>query len=87
MQTSVQRATRRAFLEAESIIVFGGTRARIIVASTDFQIVFRQVVGRGDAALAAFARATGYEALTMERRLYNLLINTLSQLQVPIRRV
>jgi hypothetical protein len=43
--------------------------------------------GRGDAALAAFSKATGHEAVTMERRLYNFLTMTRKELGIQIRRL
>jgi hypothetical protein len=85
-----QRAARRAFLAAENIRVFGGPRAGTLASSPAFRDTFLQVAaqqGRGDAALAAFARLTGFEAVTMERRLYNFLTQSLPQLGVPIRRI
>lgn len=47
----------------------------------------KNIHGRGDAALIAFAKSTGYEAVTMERRLYNFVTNTLQDAAVPIRRL
>ena len=89
--TAAQAAARRAFLAQEGVQVFGGPRAGQLAQTAEFQQVFQTVLnagqGRGDAALAAFARVTGFEAVTMERRLTNLLTNTLAQLGVPIRRV
>jgi hypothetical protein len=50
--------------------------------------VFQAVVvdhGRADAALAAFAKATGFEAVTLEQRLTNFLTHTHQRLGVPLR--
>ena len=89
--TRAQAAARRAFLARESIQVFGGPQAGRLAQTAEFQRIFHAVLaagqGRGDAALAAFAKGTGFEAVTMERRLSNLLIYTLGKLGVPIRRV
>ena len=41
----------------------------------------------GDAMLAGYAKATGLEAVTIVRRLFNFLTETLAKLAVPIRRV
>jgi hypothetical protein len=88
--TSAQRTARRAFLDAQNIRVFGGPQAGVLASSSEFQDTFLQVAaqqGRDDAALAAFARVTGFEAVTMDRRLYNFLTQTAPQLGVPIRRI
>lgn len=61
-------AARRAFLETEGVQLFGGPQAGQIAGTAPFQQTFGAVVGaqgRADAALAGFARATGYEAVTM----------------------
>jgi len=88
---TVQAAARRAFLRREGIQIFGGQKAKQLAQSTIFQKVFQKVLaaghGRGDAALAAFARATGYSAVTMEKRIFNFLTQTLRQLNVPIQRI
>ena len=44
-------------------------------------------MGRGDGALVAFARQTGFKAATMERRLSNWIIFTLKDPKIPIRRL
>lgn len=89
--TPAQAAARRAFLAREGIQLFGGPQAGQLAKTAKFQQVFQAVLragqGRGDASLAAFAKVTGFEAVTMERRLTNLLNNTLGQLGVTIRRV
>jgi hypothetical protein len=90
VSTRRQRRARRAFLASEGIGHFGGPIAGQIARSVPFQDVFTTVNathGRSDAALAAFAKATGLEAVTSERRLFNFLTQTLRQLGVPIRRV
>jgi hypothetical protein len=90
VSTSAQRSVRRMFLHTEGIRLFSGPRAGTIARSPIFQQVFQAVVkphGRGDAALVAFAKTTGYTAVTMDRRLYRFLTHTVPQLQVPIRRV
>ena len=64
VSSSPQRKARRAFLFREGIELFGGPRAGAIARSAEFQQVFLQIStakGRGDAALAAFAKATGNE--------------------------
>jgi hypothetical protein len=83
-------SARGNFLSTEGIQVFGGPRAGQIASTTSFQETFAAVVnsqGRGDAALAAFAKATGYEAVTMERRLFNFITLTLKDSTIPIRRI
>jgi hypothetical protein len=90
VSSSAQRNARIAFLKNEGIKVFSGEQAGNIAATKGFQQIFQKVVpiqGRGDAALSAFAEATGYEAVTMEKRLFNLFDKTWPQLGVPIRRV
>ena len=90
VSTSIQRKARRAFLENEGIALFSGPQAGQIALSIPFQEVFTRLLavqGRGDAALVAFAKSTGFFAVTSERRLFNFLTHTLSQLGVPIRRV
>jgi hypothetical protein len=86
-----QLATRRALLQAEGIQVYGGSSAAQAAAGSNFQNVFRATTagqhGRADAALGAFARETGFEAVTMERRITNFFNLTRPDLQVPIRRV
>ena len=85
-----QREARKGFLRAERIEVFSGPRAGQAAQSPVFQLVFHQVAGqhgRADAALAAFARVTSYQAITMERRLFHFLTLTRPDLQVPIRRI
>ena len=90
VNTASQRRSLKAFLKNENIEVFNGKQAQSIASSSDFQNVFKTVAkdqGRGDAALSAFAKATGYEAVTMERRLSNYLIYSRPKLGVPIRRL
>jgi RHS repeat-associated protein len=90
VSSSTQRNARAAFLQNEGIDVFGGKQAGNIAGTAEFQQIFQKVEpiqGRGDAALGAFAKATGYEAVTMEKRLYNLFTHTWPKLEVPIRRV
>jgi hypothetical protein len=70
--------------------LYDGPRAQNAAATADFKRVFGVVAkaqGPGDAALAAFAKATKYEAVTLESRLYNFLTQTRKDLGVPIRRV
>jgi len=81
---------RRAFLEAEGIGVFTGPQAGRVASGTAFQKTFQSIVGaqgRGDAALAAFARQTGFEAITMDRRLVNFIRYTLQDPSIPIRQI
>src|SRR5438477_81795 len=90
VQTGRQRKARRAFLRRESVELFGGPAAAAVARQPAFQTLFRRVAphqGRGDAALAAFALQTGFEAVTMDGRLYNFLTLTLHGPRVPIRRV
>ncbi len=78
--TNIQRHARLTFLRQQGIEVFGGPYAGRIADLPDFQQVFRTIVeqqGRGDAALAAFARATGFEAVTANSRLVRLIALTL----------
>ncbi len=80
-------AGRRAFLEREGIRVFTGPKAGAAARGADFQKAFGSIVGaqgRGDAALAGFARAMGWQALTMDRRLYNYITQTLRDPSIPI---
>jgi hypothetical protein len=70
--------------------LYDGPRAQNAAATADFKRVFGVVAkaqGPGDAALATFAKATKYEAVTLESRLYNFLTQTRKDLGVPIRRV
>jgi RHS repeat-associated protein len=81
---------RRQFLEQEGVGLFGGPQAGRAAATPEFQRVFNAVSpaqGRGDAALCAFACATGFTAVTMERRLFNFVTHTLRDPSIPIRRV
>jgi hypothetical protein len=90
VRSQAQRAARKAFLNGEGIREFRGFPAWLLSQSLSFQNTFRRVApqqGRGDAALAAFARETGYEAVTMDRRLYNYLTRSMPQLGVPVRRI
>jgi hypothetical protein len=72
---------RRAFLRAHDITVIGGADAARIAGDPAFREIFEKVIkqghSRGDAALVGFARVTGIEAVTMERRLSNVVIHTL----------
>jgi hypothetical protein len=64
--------------------------AAAVASGANFQKTFGAVVraqGRGDAALAAFARETGFEAITMDRRLFNFVTKTLQDPSIPIRRI
>lgn len=89
--TAAQQASRQQFLVSEGIQMFDGVQAASISQSPGFANVFQAVLGAGhstaDASLAGYAWGTGYEAVTTERRLYNLLTYTLPQLGVPIRRL
>ncbi|HEX6340286.1 RHS repeat-associated core domain-containing protein [Umezawaea sp.] len=83
-------AGRREFMEREGIELFGGPQAGQVAGTERFQSTFASVnpaQGRGDAALCAFACATGYQAVTMERRLFNFVTKTLKNSPIPIRRV
>ena len=85
-----EAAARRGFLEAEGVQLFGGPGAGQAAGGAGFRQTFGAVVGahgRGDAALVSFARETGYEAVTMERRLVNYVTQTLRDPAVPIRRI
>jgi RHS repeat-associated protein len=72
---------RRAFLRAHDITVIGGSEAARIASDPAFREIFDKVIkqghSRGDAALVGFAHVTGIEAVTMERRLSNVVIHTL----------
>jgi len=72
---------RRRFLVAHDITVIGGADARRIATDPAFRGIFDKVIkqghSRGDATLVAFAHVTGIEAVTMERRLSNVVIHTL----------
>src|SRR3954453_12944254 len=90
VQTGRQRKSRRAFLRRETVELLGGPAASAVARQSVFQTLFRRVVpyhGRGDAALAAFALQTGFEAVTMDGRLFNFLALTLRGPRVPVRRV
>ncbi|AUX27172.1 uncharacterized protein SOCEGT47_077530 [Sorangium cellulosum] len=90
VSTPGQAARRRAFLKAEGIDVFGGPRAGQLASTPEFRKVFQATVGqqgRADAALGAFARTTGFEAVTKERRITNFFNETHRKLEVPIRRI
>ncbi|WP_218033748.1 hypothetical protein, partial [Brevibacillus brevis] len=88
VRTKSQRKLRKSFLKQEGVEVFGGAKAKAISQTPEFRQVFQAVKsshGRGDAAIGAFAKATGYEAYTYERRLYNHYKHTVPKLGVPIR--
>jgi hypothetical protein len=90
VETSAQRSARRQLLEREGVELFSGPRAGELARTEEFRRVFGAVApeqGRNDAALAAFSKATGNEAVTLERRLYNFLTQTRRQLEVQIRRL
>lgn len=90
VNTSVQRQSRREFLESQGIRVLCAENAQKWAESEAFQQTFHIVApshGRGDAALAAFARASGYEALTMEKKLVNFLTYTRRERNLLIRRL
>ena len=61
------------------------------IRSTEIRKVGKQSIaivadyGRAEAALAAFAKATGFEAVTLEQRLTNFLTHTHQRLGVPLR--
>jgi len=79
---------RSAFLDAHGITPFTGPGAGTFAAGADFQKAFQSIVGpqgRGDAALAAFSRETGFEAVTMDRRFFNFVTQTLRDPDIPIR--
>lgn len=83
-------AGRHEFLQQEGVQLLGGPEAGEVASQSGFQKTFGSVVGaqgRGDAALAAFARETGIEAVTMDRRLVNFITQTLRDPNVPIRLV
>ena len=83
-------SARRRFFDQEGIQLFAGSNAKSISESSTFQHTFGIVAaqqGRGDAALAAFADATRFEAVTMERRLFNFVTQTMRNSTVPIRRI
>ena len=86
-----QIKARARLLEAEGIEVFGGEEARAVAGTEAFKNVFNAVVkaghGRADAALGAFSRATGFQALTLEKRISNFFNLSQPQLGVPIRRL
>lgn len=97
VSTSAQRKARRRLLKEQGVEVFGGQAARDLAKGKDFKEVFKAVFNRGpenasrankraDAALAAFAKQTGFEAITLEKRLTNTIKETL-KLDVPIRRI
>jgi len=88
VHSATQRAARSTFLDREGIAVFGGQHAGVVVRTSIFQEVFQAVVldhGRAEAALAAFAKATGFEAVTLALRLTNFLTHTHLRLRVPLR--
>jgi len=88
VNSAMQQAARRSFLDREGIAVLGGPQAGVVAHTSIFQEVFQAVVvdhGRADAALAAFAKATGFEAVTLEQRLTNFLTHTHPRLGVPLR--
>ncbi|HKO90854.1 MAG TPA: RHS repeat-associated core domain-containing protein, partial [Polyangiaceae bacterium] len=83
-------AGRAAFLEREGVQLFGGPEAGAVANSAVFQETFQKIAaaqGRADAALAAFAKATGIPAITFERRLVNFITQTLRDSSIPISRV
>ncbi|RMI41319.1 hypothetical protein EBN88_11320 [Streptomyces triticirhizae] len=72
---------RRNFLATHDIQVITGQAARDIVAHPEFRTVFDAIArthGRPDAALVAFAHASGMQAVTMERRLTNFVTQSLN---------
>ncbi len=88
VNTSAQVQARLNFLNTENITVYTDPD---IINSQVYLDVYNTIVkaghGVGDAMLAGYAKATGIEAVTMERRLFNFLTETLAKLAVPIRRI
>ena len=83
-------ASRRAFLEREGIEVLSAKAARTLASTPSFRQAFDSIVaaqGRADAALAAFAKASGLEAVTMDGSLVNFIQMTLRDHSIPITRI
>ncbi|MBE1446732.1 hypothetical protein [Paenibacillus sp. OAS669] len=56
VSTTAQRNSRKAFLQQEGVEVFGGSQAKAISETQEFQQIFSLIKsshGRGDAALGA----------------------------------
>jgi predicted nucleic acid-binding protein len=81
---------RMAFLEAEGITILPKSEAALLRSTPEFKTVYQAVVKAGhsvtDAEMAAFARASGREVLTAEKRLTNLMNLSLHQHSVRIYR-
>jgi hypothetical protein len=84
-----EAAARSTFLKAEGIEVFNWSQ--LLGASTESTVAFRSTFnsivaqqGRADAGLAAAARATGIESVTMDGRLYNYVTLTLKDTRLPM---
>jgi predicted nucleic acid-binding protein len=88
--THAQRMQRMAFLEAEGITILPKSEAALLRSTPEFKTVYQAVVKAGhsvtDAEMAAFARASGREVLTAEKRLTNLMNLSLHQHSVRIYR-
>ena len=82
---------RKKFMKSEGIEIYSGAKAGNIAQTDEFQDIFKMIKttthGRNDAALVAFAKSTGHEAVTMERRLFNYITQTIQRPDIPIRRV
>jgi hypothetical protein len=92
VNTSAQKASRIAFLQREGIQVLDAGTIKLVVTSPGYQELFFKIAisqrhGKPDAMLAAFAKFTGYEAVTMEKSIYNHFRYSYPQYKIPIRRV
>jgi len=82
-----QRQSRQAFLAAEGINVLDG---KAVSELPGFRAAFNAVStahGRNDGALVAAAKVTGIDAITLEKRLFNYVTQTLQDPSIPIRRI
>ncbi|WP_170154732.1 RHS repeat-associated core domain-containing protein [Lentzea atacamensis] len=81
---------RRNFLADNNISVISGPEAGRLAATPEFRGAFNSLVashGRGDASLVAFAAATGRTAVTMDKRVYNFVTQTLRLPGISMQRV
>ncbi|OCG37238.1 hypothetical protein A9G29_11485 [Gilliamella sp. Fer2-1] len=85
-----QLNARKKFLAKENIEIFNGEKARLASNSSEFKKIFDLTIkswhSRGDAALVVFAKTTGYQVITSERRLTNFFNLSMPKLGVPIAR-
>lgn len=89
VDTDAQRIAQTEFLKKEAVERFDSARAAQLAKTEAYQAVYTRVKplqGDADAQLVAYARATGYTAVTGDKRLANTVTSSkpMLQLGVPI---